>query len=154
LAPIRMVPVAAPGHPVAAHKGRVPRKRLADAVQIVLSERRDVGVADQGVLSARTWRVADLHTKHEMLRAGLGWGNLPEHVVRDDLRAGRLVEIRPESWAKDEHTLYLSTIYRSDTILGPAHLWLLGQLEVFCARDARAARERGKAPRARRKRKP
>lgn len=144
LAPIRMIPVVSPDHPLAAHKGLIPTKRLADSVQIVLSERSAAGVPDQAVLSLRTWRVADLHTKHEMLRSGLGWGNLPEPVVRDDLRSGELVAIRPASWGEEEHTLYFSAIYRSDTVLGPAHRWILGQLEVLCAREAGSPRPRAK----------
>jgi len=95
-----------------------------------------VGVADQAVLSPRTWRVADIRTKHAMLCAGLGWGNLPEHVVRDDLRARKLVIIRPQAWTEDHHILQLSAIYRSDTMFGPAHRWVLRQLEVLCRRDA------------------
>ena len=136
LSPIRMVAVVGPDHPMAAIEGPVPTKRLADSIQIVLSERIDEGVADQAVLSPRTWRVGDLHTKHAMLRAGLGWGNLPEHLVRDDLRSRALVEIRPAGWGRDEHMLYLSAIYRTDTTFGPAHRWLLGEVEVLCARDA------------------
>jgi DNA-binding transcriptional LysR family regulator len=92
------------------------------------------GVADQAVLSPRTWRVADLHTKHMMLRAGLGWGNLPEHLARDDLRTGKLLWLRPEAWGDTEHTLHLSAVYRSDTTFGPAHRWLLTQLALLCAR--------------------
>jgi DNA-binding transcriptional LysR family regulator len=95
------------------------------------------------VLSPRTWRVADLHTKHMMLCAGLGWGNLPEHLVRDDLRSKRLVAIRPSAWGKDEHTLHLSAIHRKDTTIGPAHRWLLAHLELFCRRDAGAEKRRG-----------
>jgi DNA-binding transcriptional LysR family regulator len=86
-----MVPVASPRHALAAVKGRIHAKHFIQAIQIVLSERADTGVADQGVLSPRTWRVGDLHTKRELLRAGLGWGNLPEHLARDDLRAKKLV---------------------------------------------------------------
>jgi DNA-binding transcriptional LysR family regulator len=141
LASIRMLAVVSPRHPLAAYKTKpVPTKAFVGAVQLVLSERSDAGVVDQGVLSPRTWRVADLHTKHMMLRAGLGWGNLPEHVVRDDLRAGKLVAIRPAAVAKDEHTLHLSAIYRSDTMFGPAHRWLLAQLAMLCARDSGARR--------------
>ncbi len=135
LASIRMLPVVSPKHALAARKGRIPSKFFADCVQLVLSERSDAGVADQAVLSPRTWRVADLHTKHMMLRAGLGWGNLPEHVVRDDLRARRLVAIQPAAWGKDEHTLHLSAVYRSDTTFGPAHRWLLEQLAIHCAKE-------------------
>ncbi len=136
LAAIRMVPVVSPKHALAAYRGPIATKRFADAIQLVLSERSDSGVADQAVLSPRTWRVADLHTKHMMLRAGLGWGNVPEHVARDDLRSGKLVAIRPAAWGKDEHTLHLSAIYRNDATFGPAHRWLLAQLAFFCRRDA------------------
>lgn len=144
LAAIQMIPVVSADHALAAHatsRARVPTDRLADAVQIVLSERSDKGegVADQAVLSSRTWRVADLHTKHMMLRAGLGWGNLPEHLVRDDLRTGKLLRIRPEAWGEGEHTLHLSAVYRNDTTFGPAHRWLLSKLAVLCAREVLGA---------------
>lgn len=148
LAAIRMVPVVAAGHPLARPRGRVGSARLAEFVQIVLSERGAAGVPDQAVLSPRTWRVADLHTKHALLRAGLGWGNLPAAMVADDLRRGRLMALRPEAWAEDEHTLHLSTVWRGDTILGPAHRWILERLSVLCAaaeppsRRGRPARRR------------
>src|SRR5262245_1427685 len=86
LAPIRLVSGAAAKHPLAGHRGRLSAAQLGEHVQIVLSERTEVGVPDQGVLSPRTWRVADLHTKRALLRAGLGWGNLPEHLARGDLK--------------------------------------------------------------------
>jgi DNA-binding transcriptional LysR family regulator len=146
LTAIRMVPVASPRHALAAIKGRIPAKHFAQAIQIVLSERADAGVADQGVLSPRTWRVGDLHTKRELLRAGLGWGNLPEHLAREDLRAKRLVALQPEAWGLDEHVLNLSAIYRSTTMLGPAHRWILERLPTLCSRDVGANR---RAPRSR-----
>lgn len=135
LAAIRMVPVVGRAHPFAAHKGALGTRHLTDAVQIVLSERSDMGVTDQAVLSPRTWRVSDLHTKHAMLRAGLGWGNLPEHLAHPDLKTGHLVKIRPQAWAEDEHTLHLSAIYRPDTTFGPAHRWVLSELSKACKRE-------------------
>jgi DNA-binding transcriptional LysR family regulator len=142
LSAIRMIPVASPLHPLAAIKGRIGAKHLARAIQIVLSEKADAGVADQGVLSSRTWRVGDLHTKRELLRAGLGWGNLPEHLARDDLRAKKLAVIQPEAWGPDQHILNLAAVYRSDTALGPAHRWVLEQLPILCTRDISAAPRR------------
>jgi DNA-binding transcriptional LysR family regulator len=147
LAAIRMVPVVSSRHALATHAGTVPRQLLADTVQLVLSERDEGGVPDQAVLSPRTWRVGDLHTKHAMLRAGLGWGNLPEHLVRADVQAGALVVIEPEGWAPDEHVLRLFGVYRPDMQLGPAHQWLLTQLEVLCVRDAAASAPKQKRSR-------
>ncbi|MEO7730014.1 MAG: LysR family transcriptional regulator, partial [Kofleriaceae bacterium] len=91
LTTIQMIPVVSPQHPLAAIRGPISTARLRDAIQLVLSELQGEGHPDQAVLSSRTWRVRDLHTKHALLRAGLGWGNLPAHLVRDDLRARRLV---------------------------------------------------------------
>lgn len=135
LSPIRMVPVCAVTHPLAASKGPLPMSALTEHVQIVLSERQldEVErVPDQGVISGRTWRVSDLHTKHELLRAGLGFGNLPEHLIGEDLRAGRMVRIWPEAWGEDEHKLYLSTIHRPELRLGPAHAWVLERIGALC----------------------
>lgn len=157
LTTIQMVPVVAPGHPLAAIRGAISAARLRDSIQFVLSELHGEGHPDQAVLSSRTWRVRDLHTKHALLRAGLGWGNLPEHLVRDDLRAGRLVKIRVEAWGEDEHTLYLSAVHRGDVTFGPAHRWLLSQLEHLCLRDDTARksvppRRRPRSPAGRKRR--
>jgi len=139
LTTILMVPVVAPQHPLAAVRGPIPTTQLRDSIQLVLSELQGEGHPDQAVLSSRAWRVRDLHTKHALLRAGLGWGNLPEHLVRDDLRDRRLVKIAVEAWGEDEHKLYLSAVYRADVTFGPAHRWLLDHLEHLCLRDAASA---------------
>lgn len=144
LAAIRMLPVVAPSHPLARVRGKVPAPRLQEHVQIVLSERGDEGVPDQAVLSSRTWRIADLSTKHAMLLRGLGWGNLPEHLVRHDLAEKKLVRIVPEAWAEDEHTLRFYAVTKPDHHAGPAEAWLLDVLERRCEdavstnRDARS----------------
>lgn len=137
LAPIRMVPVVAAKHPLAKQRGRVPHDMLAEYVQIVLSERSDTSTPDRGVLSMRTWRVRDLQTKHALLLAGLGWGNLPLHVARADLDRRRLVQLRTAGWADDEHTLHLSVVHKRDIQPGPAHRWLIDRLTMLCAREAK-----------------
>jgi DNA-binding transcriptional LysR family regulator len=144
LTTIQMIPVVSPQHPLAAVRGPISTVQLRDAIQLVLSELQGEGHPDQAVLSSRTWRVRDLHTKHALLRAGLGWGNLPAHLARDDLRAGRLVAIRVEAWGKDEHKLYLSAVYRADVTFGPAHRWLLAHLEQMSLHDEPNPRRRRK----------
>jgi DNA-binding transcriptional LysR family regulator len=154
LSPIRMIPVVSPEHPLARIEGRIAARHFADATQIVLSERGEGSVSDQAVLSLRTWRVGDLYTKHELLRAGLGWGNLPEHLVRADLKAQRLVAIQPESWGEQEHTLFLSAVHRPDAVFGPAHRWVLEQLSTLCARETLPPRSEPAPRRPRRKARP
>jgi DNA-binding transcriptional LysR family regulator len=126
LAPIAMVPVVAAGHALAAEPAPIPTARFAEAVQIVLSERQDA--VDQHALSPRTWHIADLHTALELVRGGLAWANLPEHLVADDLRAGQLVGLQPQAWSDAERRVNLFAVHRGDATLGPAHRWMLERL--------------------------
>jgi DNA-binding transcriptional LysR family regulator len=134
IAELRLVPVAAPGHPLAQHEGPLTRSHLADAVQIVLGERRAraEGVGAQGVFSPRRWRVVDLSTKHALIAGGLGWGHLPEHWVRDDLRAGRLVTLELEAWGGAPLRRALVLVRRPEAVLGPVAQWAQARLGDLC----------------------
>jgi len=136
LASALLVPVAARHHPLAKIRGPLSTQVLAEHVNIVFSERGTAKKApDQGVLSENTWRVADLGTKHALLLGGLGWGNMPEHMVAADLAAGRLVRLRPAAWAEDEWLLSFSIVQRPDVAPGIATRWLLQRLGELCVRD-------------------
>jgi len=140
---VRMIPVAAKGHPLAAIAGAISASMMAAHVNIVFSERATGRpTPDQGVLSANTWRVTDLAVKHALILGGLGWGNMPEHRVADDIRAGSLVRIRPAQWAEDEWQLSMSVVHRRDVPRGPAARWLVGRLRELCAREEAPARRR------------
>jgi DNA-binding transcriptional LysR family regulator len=119
-----LVPVAAPTHPLARAKGRLTPEMLRDHVQLVLTDRSPITQGkDYGVFAVRTWRLADLGARHELLRAGLGWGNMPLHMVADDLRSKRLVRLdirRPEGAWKPAVVL----ARRKGKVLGPAGQWL------------------------------
>ncbi len=125
---VRLVPVASARHPLAAVRGAIDDRRLQEHVQIVLTERGHSQVSDQAVGTGRTWRIADLTTKHTLLRAGLGWGNLPEHLAKADLAAGRLKRLRLRSIARDAGLVPLYAAHLGEQPLGPAHRWLLDEL--------------------------
>jgi DNA-binding transcriptional LysR family regulator len=132
---VRMTPVVAPSHPLAKHKGAIPTATLAAHVNIVFSERgTERPTRDQGVLGPNTWRIADLAVKHALLLGGLGWGNLPEHLVKADLRAKRLVKIRPAPWSDDEWRLSFALVARADRAVGPAIRWLRERFRELCQR--------------------
>ncbi|NQZ59965.1 MAG: hypothetical protein HRT88_21135, partial [Lentisphaeraceae bacterium] len=42
----------------------------------------------------RQWTVSDMNVKKELILAGLGWGTLPEYLVKSELDAGRLVKFK------------------------------------------------------------
>lgn len=156
---VRMVTVAAPGHPLAALRGKLSAEQLAAHVQIVMSERgrrRGAG-PEHAVLSPQTWRVADLETKRALLVGGIGWGNMPEHAIVRDLERGRLVRIRPAAFGDDGIEVALVVVNLPRTTFGPALTWLLARLAAQCdaeVAEAGAAARPRPAPRAARVKKP
>lgn len=124
---VALIPVCARSHPLAQAPPPLPRSLLNEHTQLVLTDRsRLTEGQDFGVLSVRTWRLGDLGAKHALLRAGLGWGNMPEPMVRDDLAAGRLVAINTGAQSSFPFPLHL--IHRADSPPGPAARWLSERL--------------------------
>ncbi len=124
LSPIRLIPVAAPTHPLALLPQDARLEALTDEVQLVLTDRsRFTEGKDYAVYSPQTWRLSDLGTKLEFLRAGLGWGNMPEHLVQDDILSGRLVHLCGLHRSVTEW-LPMHLVRSPTTALGPAGRWL------------------------------
>lgn len=119
---VRMIPVAAPRHPLAG--GRKQPGAARDHVQLVVYDRSPVTEGkDYSVIAGRTWRLGDLCAKHMLLRAGIGWGVMPRAMVEDDLAKGALVELQlPDLPAFDYP---IDAICRADTPPGPAASWLI-----------------------------
>jgi DNA-binding transcriptional LysR family regulator len=125
---IRLIPVAAPGHPLATDKALAPGA-ARDHVQLVLSDRSSFTQGrDFGVVSARTWRLADLGAKHALLREGVGWGNMPLPMVANDLAAGRLVALALPDYPGEDYRF--DAVWRRDAPPGPAAQWLLDRFAV------------------------
>ncbi|HMI40516.1 MAG TPA: LysR family transcriptional regulator [Sphingomicrobium sp.] len=125
---VRMIPVAAPNHPLARATRAVPRE-ATDYIQLILSERPAADGRDYGVVSLNSWRIGDLAAKHVLLIAGLGWGGMPEPAVRADIEAGRLVRLDLRNWRGGEHPM--SAVHRIDMPPGPAGRWLIERLATM-----------------------
>ena len=125
----RYLMVASPDHPLAKHRGPIPASVLAQHIQLVLTDRSSLTQGkDLRVMSPKTWRLSDLGAKHAFLRAALGWGGMPHHLVEDDLANGTLVPLAlAESDAPT--SISMSAIYRTDTPPGPAGRWLIDRLK-------------------------
>ncbi len=97
-------------------------------MQLVLTDRTALSQGrDFGVLSALTWRLADLGAKHAFLKAGLGWGHMALHMVKTDLDSGALVKIRVEGLPRDT-VMPMKVVYRKDGPPGPAARAFIAQL--------------------------
>jgi DNA-binding transcriptional LysR family regulator len=122
---VQLIPVAAPGHPLAkASEAAPPQAR--DFVQLVLSEQPAAQGRDFGVVSLNTWRIGDQAARHKLLLAGLGWGGMPEPIVRADIESGRLVRLDLPDWRGGLHPM--QAIHKIDTPPGPAGRWLIERL--------------------------
>jgi DNA-binding transcriptional LysR family regulator len=124
------VTVVAPGHPLAAIEGIVMRAVASEHVQLVLTDRSTLTSGRNfGVFSARTWRLADMGAKHAFLRAGLGWGHMPLHMVADDLERGTLVRIDLETHPTVGGGFSMHATHMKDHPPGPAGRWFIEQLK-------------------------
>lgn len=120
-----LVAVVAGEHPLAAEARKsaaLSAVALAEHLQIVVEDPSPLTEGrDYGVFSPDTWRVSDLPTKHALILAGVGWGNLPAWMVERDLAEGALVRVPVAALGPEGETptrAYLAR--RIDTALGPA----------------------------------
>jgi DNA-binding transcriptional LysR family regulator len=126
IAGVRVIPVAAPNHPLARTNKAAPPLQAREFVQLVLSEQPAGASQDYGVLSLNTWRISDQAARHKLLLAGIGWCGMPEPIVRADIEAGRLVRLNLREWRGGEYVM--QAIHKVDTPPGPAGRWLIERL--------------------------
>lgn len=93
---VRMLPVAAPQHPLAQLREPISPRQLESHVHLLLSHASfsDSGPSE-GFASPHRWVLGDANTRLAFLRAGLGWARLPEHEASLEVAAGRLALVDP-----------------------------------------------------------
>ena len=106
---VKMVTLCAPSHPLASTPGSIPKDEFGRHVQIVVTDNQSgAEKTQQGVAGKRQWLVNDLGAKRDLLKAGLGWGHLPQHLVAEDLTSGQLVELERRAWHMRPLTFVIS----------------------------------------------
>lgn len=127
---VPMVTVTGNAHSLARRKGLIRLRELEEHVQLVLTDRTSLSDGKTyGVFSPLTWRLADLGAKHAFLRAGFGWGHMPQAMVRHDLDTGALVQMQIENFQPRTPPISMFAAYRKDSPPGPAGRWFLDQLK-------------------------
>jgi DNA-binding transcriptional LysR family regulator len=127
---VPLLTVVAPAHPLAKHKGIVPLSELQRHVQLVLTDRSTLSSGQSyGVFSKNTWRLADMGARHAFLRAGFGFGNMPQFMVEEDIAAGKLRAIRIQMPSNLKPIMPMRAVYRNDAPPGPAGRWLIQHLK-------------------------
>jgi len=62
------------------------------------------------------WIVTDFAAKKDIIMAGMGWGGLPEYLVRNELKRGVLVSLNVEGFEVRHAQLY--ALRRTDKPVG------------------------------------
>lgn len=131
---LQLIPVAAPGHPLAAARRPLEVADLAEHVQLVLSDpvaQDGPGRASPsyGVVGARLWRFVDNGRRLDFLLAGLGWCKMPKHIVEPLIDGGKLVAlVTHDQLVVPSTRLLIYAAHVRDKPLGPVGTWLLNDL--------------------------
>lgn len=106
---VRLLPVCAPGHPLAADNRLLKETDLRTHTQVILPS-TDIATKDirAGIMEgAGTWSVSDFASKRHLLLGGLGWGLMPLSLVDEDLQTGRLTALNVEPYTDFSIPIYL-----------------------------------------------
>jgi DNA-binding transcriptional LysR family regulator len=132
---IKALTVVSAQHPLATHRGCVPRAILADHIRISHTDPSDISESyEPSAHPPRTWRLAHLGAKLAFLRAGFGYGAMPQHLVHTDLASGALVQIATEDAPPGGREITMGAVYRTDRPPGPAGRWFIDRLKQEPAR--------------------
>jgi DNA-binding transcriptional LysR family regulator len=131
---VRGVKVVSPQHALATQRARIPTAVLAEHVQLMHVDHSNVWrTARLGLLSQRMWSLGDLAAMHHFLRAGVGFGILPLHMVQADLSSGALVEIHAEDDPREGTAISMSAAYLTNKPPGRAGRWFIDRLKEEAA---------------------
>lgn len=93
---LRFMSVIAADSPLLQQYEVVPKAVMRSHPQVIISGRAS-SKTTYGVLEGGDqWRVNDFQTKKEIIMQGMGWGSLPEHLVKDELAQGSLAQLKVE----------------------------------------------------------
>lgn len=122
---ITIRPVAHHSFPPASAAGVLSRQQMQGYVQVVVSgtgggefeQSRDL------LTGGQKWNVSDFNTKKSVIKAGLGWGGMPEHLIQPELASGELVGLNVDGFPARHTEIY--AIRRRDIAMGrvTAEIW-------------------------------
>jgi len=129
LTQVTLVPVVAPGHPLASERRFLTRDVLAEHIQLILTDPLQRPGPSFSVVSPRVWRFVEIARRLEFLLAGFGWCTMPQHLVQPHLDAGRLVVLDVQDPGVLPDFIGLFAIHDRRRPLGVAARWLMEELQ-------------------------
>jgi DNA-binding transcriptional LysR family regulator len=143
LPPIEMLLVAHRDHPLHARNRPHDRRTLSPFVELVVA---DSGRADDlaphrlFIGSPQVFELSDFQSKREALLRGVGFGWIPRHLARDEIRRKELLPVGFEEG--DRYVFVPHLCHRDEVPLGRGARLFLEHFDVALANDARRKRRR------------
>lgn len=119
---VRMVPVVSPK--LLKEYGNA-KALFSEIPQVVIPDTGKRESLEAGVLKeSRRWRVSDMSIMKEIIKQGLGWGALPEHMIHSELKRKQLAEIREHPMGPQSVKIFIAR--NQDEPMGPIgkKLWI------------------------------
>ncbi len=116
---VTFIAVAHPEHPLHQLQREVTKDDLAREMQLVIRDSGRKSPRNEGWLgAAKRWTVTSLETALATVSGGLGFAWLPEHLIRQEIQAGRVKPIALSAGQRRRVPLYL--IFAQPELAGPA----------------------------------
>lgn len=115
---ITIRPVASPEFTAAARPGIKSRREMQSYTQVIVSGTggKDYEQSRDLLSGGRRWTVSDFQAKKSVIKAGLGWGGIPEHLMDEELATGELVPLSVEGYPPRHTEIF--AIKRRDRPMG------------------------------------
>ncbi|WP_377189460.1 LysR family transcriptional regulator [Ruegeria meonggei] len=118
-------PVASPDFPASQRTGMRSRQEMQAYTQVIVSGTggRTFDQSRDLLTGGQRWTVSDFEAKKSVLKAGLGWGGIPEHLMQHELANGELVPLTVEGYPPRHTEIF--AIRRRDQPMGQvmSRLW-------------------------------
>lgn len=122
---VTILPVCHPDFPPAKITGVHSVSEMQSYLQVIVADSvgGDFEQSRDIMPGGRRWTVSDFPTKKAVLLACMGWGGMPEHVVKEELARGDLVAIDVEGFHTQTSEVF--AVRKRGKIMGPvqAALW-------------------------------
>jgi DNA-binding transcriptional LysR family regulator len=112
-----LVPVASPEFIQFYAKHLHDLDTLSECMQVILRDSSQSDFSFGVIEHGRHWTVSDVTAKKDIIMAGLGWGRLPLHLIKQELTEGRLQRLHGNHF--DERLVTLGAIRLQKPVHGP-----------------------------------
>ncbi|WP_415920865.1 LysR family transcriptional regulator [Tateyamaria sp. SN6-1] len=137
---ITIRPVASADFPAAEKAGVRSRREMQGYTQVIVSGTggKDFDQSRDVLSGGQRWSVSDFETKKSIIKAGLGWGGIPDHMMQDDLASGTLVPLSVDGFPPRHTEIF--AIRRRDRPMGKV------MTAIWTAIETRAGKVGGASP--------